>query len=570
MSRSLFALFVGSVVCMAFPQISSGYGGNSFLGKSLSHWKKQLNSTNPKERRSAAFAIGKIQEHAVAEVPMLLKIARNDENPAVRDAAAYAIGEICKVGLGGPSTDDPELPAKLRAAFRSEKAPLVRRSLVYAIGCLPRAEVINSLRLLNEVVSNPKENPAVRQNAAWALGQMDASAVNSLRKALRDSDNLVKRDAAMALLNYKEDAAPALRELLECLPCPNSEVRKAASSLLVDIVTPQDADVAKEPLVGRLVDPYEEIRWNAALALGNIGGPAATKAVDLFVTALKSKNIRRIRQAAGAINTIGPTAKPAIPTLLNLLDHKNKEVRQMASVALGGIQREATTAIPKLVQVVTDRSEAVEVRRWAADAILRIGQDAMKDETIQREGVPQVKNAVPILTKVIADKSDLPLARNWAMIALFGHGGHLRYEEALLQTLEETLKEPKTEENRKFRYDSAFLLGRLRGPKATKQTIDTLGEYLKDKTFQIYTGKVDSGTSGTGVEKGGGNVKAQGTVSGDARVLPLSALDEIGGNVVKTRPAIIQELKNILQEKEALPEVKAAAKELLANVKKAM
>ncbi len=571
MSRILAALVISFFVGLTYPQISYGYGGNSFLGKSLTHWTKQLETGNASGRRSAAFALGKIGEGASAQIPLLLKVARSDASWSVRDAAAFAIGEICKVSLGGPTTDDPQLSSKLQAAFRVEQAPLVRRSLVYAIGCLPRRDVTNALPFLDRVVSNQSEHAAVRQNAAWALGQMDASAVNSLRKALRDTDDLVKRDAAIALLNYKKEAAPALRELLACLSSKNSEARKAASTLLVDIVTPKDADVAEGPLVKGLTDRYEEVRWNAALALGNIGGPGAAKAMSIFVKALRSKDINRIKQAAGAINTIGPNGKPAIPALVSLLKHRNNDVQEMAAVALGGIRRAGTSAIPHLVRVVADTGEDIDVRHWAADAVLRIGQDAMKVPEIRREGIPELKNAIRTLTKVIGNPRDKSLARNWALVAMFGHGGHLAKEENLLKTVEQMLKEPKNPSDhpqKKLRYDSAFLLGRIRGPNATKETLDVLTEYLQDKSLKIYRG-VKSGTSGSGVERGNGNVKVDSTSSGDARILPLQALKSVGGAVVKNRPEIVRELESIIREKEASDEVKDAARELLKKVNNA-
>src|SRR5207302_8479714 len=104
--------------------------------------------------------------------------------------------------------------------------------------------------------------PEVRQSSAWALGKIGEVGLPSLRKALADADNLVKRDAAGALSKFDPKTARlALNELLPLCAVNNSEVRKAALIVLVKIVGPDDS-AALAPIRQALGDPDAEVRAN--------------------------------------------------------------------------------------------------------------------------------------------------------------------------------------------------------------------------------------------------------------------------------------------------------------------
>src|SRR5581483_3269396 len=80
--------------------------GQEFLGKSADAWERDLNSTIPKTRRHAAFALGKLGKHAASAVPTLKKIMREDHDARVREAAAYALGEIATHSLAAAQDED--------------------------------------------------------------------------------------------------------------------------------------------------------------------------------------------------------------------------------------------------------------------------------------------------------------------------------------------------------------------------------------------------------------------------------------------------------------------------------
>src|SRR5271165_4656010 len=65
----------------------------TFLGKTRVQWQAELSGKDPKVRRGAAFALGKLGVDAVPAVRDLRRTL-NDPDPSVADAAAYALGEI--------------------------------------------------------------------------------------------------------------------------------------------------------------------------------------------------------------------------------------------------------------------------------------------------------------------------------------------------------------------------------------------------------------------------------------------------------------------------------------------
>src|SRR5439155_1265084 len=97
-----------------------------FLGKPLSQWQTELTDRQPKVRRAAAFALGKIGPPAAGSIPDLVR-ALKDSEATVREAAASALGEI------GPADNRKTLPA-LMDALHEDADSAVRRSAAVALG----------------------------------------------------------------------------------------------------------------------------------------------------------------------------------------------------------------------------------------------------------------------------------------------------------------------------------------------------------------------------------------------------------------------------------------------------
>src|SRR5262249_43470628 len=173
-----------------------------FLGKPMPEWRANLAADKtPAERRSAAFALGKIGEPAVGALSKLAG-ALSDKDASVREAAAFAIGEICAAGKVSPPD---ALKALCERLGDPKEDQYVRRSAAFALGCMRKADDATVRATLNAGLKDA--SAGVRQNVAWALGRLGDAAAPSLKQALQDRDPLVRRDAAKALDLLSPDAA---------------------------------------------------------------------------------------------------------------------------------------------------------------------------------------------------------------------------------------------------------------------------------------------------------------------------------------------------------------------------
>lgn len=516
------------------------------LGKSATAWTAQLRHSEPEKRRAAAFALGKIGAGAVFSIDAMRTALTKEANPKVKDSIVFALAEICRQTktLGS----DTQLETALLGAL-TDGDPQVRRSAAYALGCQkPRS--VRSHQALDKALED--QVPMVRQNAAWALSQFGESALPSIRRALRDPDSLVKRDAASALLLMKDGdkVHDLLRDLLPLCRDTNSEVQRAALNVLVRIVDPKDRDAI--PSLRWALDTRDiENRRNAALALSNIGGEETAIAVPVLLEAAQNGDAEVRHQAVIAIRNIGPAAHAAVPALIRLLGNDgDATVREHAALALGGIRAAAAPALDLLVRKIDDKSEALNVRVESAMAVARIGQ---VDTAIQH---------VPTLLKVLADPRQETKLRERVMWALRVHGAALRKMDGPLVTFTKVLIEPLNGPNKMLRYDCAYMLGMIWQQQAPDQTLDVLHEFLNDNTIQIFdsTSSVVGGASAEG-KTGTANVKEQG--KGDGRIMAVDALRMMGPTRYAPREDIMRQLRVLAADNAIYPPLQKKAKDMV-------
>jgi HEAT repeat protein len=340
---------------LALASLPAAARGQAFLGKTVEGWEKDLDpGKTPEERRSAAFALGKLGAKAKDTVGRLL--ARlNDDDPRVREAAAFAIGEIC-IAAGQAYPD--AVKALCERLANPKEEPLVRRSAAFALGAMrwstPEALAALDAGLKAKGEKEPDAQATVRQSVAWALGRVGDAAIDKLREALKDPDVFVRRDAAKALNGLSIKAArQAVPELAQhCLVKDKGkdtvqllEMRKAGSEAVVRILSedkaagPIDAktrEAVRGPLMQLLQDSDPDVRRNAALALGVMGGPEALAATGLLLevlaqgdTALKDRavavlwNLSLKQQAAAALKSLGPAVEAAATGIKESLAKKD-------------------------------------------------------------------------------------------------------------------------------------------------------------------------------------------------------------------------------------------------------
>lgn len=267
----------------------------------------------------------------------------------------------------------------------------------------------------------------------------DERALAGLLEALNDAQEATQIEAIRALGKLGDAAAAGL---LISVPEASTTVVRAVVDGLISALSHQNKDIRYEAavrlgeigdptavnaLLAALHDPMINNRTAAAKALGKIGDPAA---VDELVRMLKDE-IALVRQAAAeALGKIGDPA--AIPDLIKSLGEWNNDVRQAVASALGMIGDAA--AVPRLLAVLRD--ERMGARGAAARALAMIGQPALpglitelrnKDAYVRQYSATALgmigdETAVPELVKMLNDLNEVNFVRFSAAEALVDMG----------------------------------------------------------------------------------------------------------------------------------------------------
>jgi HEAT repeat protein len=543
-----------------------------FLGKGRSEWVKELKAPQPLQRRSAAFALGKLGTFAVQDLGRLRDLMKGDPDAGVRAAAATALGDIL---LSLDQRETPlywdQLADALQDVLGNEREDArVRRGAVYALGAFgPAADRAGPA--LVRALRNP--SAPVRQNAAWALGRLGkgpgANYVSELCEALNDADALVRRDAASALGEIGLPGAKAGGASLMELAIREHErggkgdpvVLKTALGVLVRLAAPelQRGSLALKPL---LRDEDPETRRLAAFVLVNIGKPPAEVMVVLR-EALREDDDEVQELAAAGLAQVGRDAAVAANELAALLDARRPlKVRRNAALALNNIGQDALGRDP-IDENAADRA------RVAIPALLRILQEAEGPDSleVQQQAAralsnllryPKDQDAIGAVRDGIARLRD-PQTRQQLVWALRDVQDPKRFglDQALGRVLEET-------EDRAVmvRYTAARVLAWNMRDQAPPRTPDVLLQMLRDTRIKIYHG------SGAHVQVGdergmGGMSGIQENVSGDARFMAAEALGHLG-RLASGRPDVMQGLREASNDKD--PELKNKATEALRRL----
>jgi HEAT repeat protein len=495
-----------------------------FLGKSVTDWQKELNHTDAKVRRSAAFALGRMGGDAGAAVPDLVRRLREDKDAGVRDMAASAVGDIAKAAKGGDRNLWSDAGDALIGALKNDGDPHVRRSAAYALGAFG-SRAGGAAGTLREALKD--ENASVRQNAAWALGQIGDGAgevVGTLCECLHDKDALVRRDAAGALGSVGKAATAGVAPLLTLVKSePDEVVKKTALDSLSHLAGPEHRAHARglEPL---LKDKDPEVALNAALVLARIGGDEAKEALPALRRALKEADPHMPELATLALANLGPNAEPAMHDLADVLTNpKNATiVRRNAALAIAHVGQAARPVVPSLVQALKT-SEPLEVRQFTAEALAQIRY-------------PANERAVPALLEAIEKDTD-PLVRQKCVWALFGMNEPDQFKKAGADKALGKLLDEEADDSVLVRYDAARKLANILGADAPDRTVDVLMHMLKNTSLKVYN-RTDATVEGGGNEAnaGRGNVKAN--LGGDARYMAVQALGWMGDKAKKRRDVV--------------------------------
>lgn len=182
-------------------------------------------------------------------------------------------------------------------AMESFKQPSPGEQAAIALASMGSSAFVPLTNALND------ENPSVRRNAAWAIGELTnmrpgerSVAVPSLISFLTDSDAWIRMAAAQALGELRDYRAVEM--LIASLSDRHPKVRNIAAWALGELKNDQAVEALCKVL---LEDIQPEVRQAAAIALGEIKSP---KALQSLKQALLDPEQRVRSQAQSALNEI--------------------------------------------------------------------------------------------------------------------------------------------------------------------------------------------------------------------------------------------------------------------------
>lgn len=178
-----------------------------------------LNDSDWVVRREAVITLGEMGDERCVEP--LVRCLR-DGDWQVRDAAVEAIAMI-----GSPAVD------LLLRYIRDYDA---RKSVIKALG------KINDERVLDPLISM-LHNDEFKDDATWALAELGQPAVGRLLECLNNPDEVIRKQAILALGEIKDSSSVDL--LIERLQDPDWFIRLSAASALEKIGDPRGREAVK-------------------------------------------------------------------------------------------------------------------------------------------------------------------------------------------------------------------------------------------------------------------------------------------------------------------------------------
>ena len=318
-----------------------------------------------------------------------LTAALADKDPVVRYYAAEAL-----VGIGAKAV--PVLIEAFRANRESDRDRAAR--VLWHIG----APAVDPLIA---VLQDKNSTPEMRAASARTLGMIgDKRAIKALTLVLRDERYFVRQQAAFAL-GQMGDSAVVL--LLEMAGSSAPSTREAA----IEALGSTNSTRATDRVIEALTDPNANVRSAAARALG---GTASDRAVQPLLQLLRDESSVLRGQAASSLARLGSLA---IPGLISSLKDSRPSVRQLAASALGDIGSKEAVA-PLIDLVNTDqsgaRAEAIEALGKIGDpqavtpilGVLRTGSVAVRKRAIGALGRFNDPRSIEALTTALSDQNE--------------------------------------------------------------------------------------------------------------------------------------------------------------------
>jgi HEAT repeat protein len=368
--------------------------------KLLPFFKDGLKSKAVRARVQALQGLAMLNQQASSAIDDVIG-ALQDADGSVRQQAVNALQNI-------PSNSEAILPALTK--LYKEDSGQVRLTIVQLA---PRFGP-KAMTLLLEAIKDG--NPAIRQQAVWAMQNTGG-------------DLSKYHDAIVALMNDKD-----------------ANVRISLINILG-----RTGEKGVLRLAAMLKDPAEQVRWQAAQALRNLG-KGAIKAIPALAEALHDKNTNVRNHAASALAQTGEEGAKVLTSVFS--ESKDTQLRNPVLHAMLYSQARPH-ALPLIKLAIHDPDKGV--RRFSIQMIPNLGQ---------------TQEVFDILTEAIKDKElDVRVAAAYSLPSLGPKS---------LPLLEQGLKSAKESQMRQ-----AILQGLVNYNHRSKAMVAPLIECLKDTQPQV-------------------------------------------------------------------------------------
>ncbi len=290
---------------------------------------------------------------------------------------ANAVMGLCQSSPENATTascQPKNLPRLVENLHREDPAERLRTAReIGDLGCAASDAVAELLSAIDY-----PDNRSFRPEIVAAIGKIGPRALIALpklRSLLRDPEQMVRLEAATALLKVEGHSEDAEKALSALLLEGTAATRELAISEIVDIGP--DLKGLIPTLVRLLGDPDEDIRRGAIMALGRMGPGAhdATQAL-LSMPANTRPEIRELASlSSAAVNS-------DVQRLINALDDKNQSVRVFAAICIGDLGPAANAYLPNLQRCLhscSDRDDAKQEIRRAINKVEGIGEPCCSD-----------------------------------------------------------------------------------------------------------------------------------------------------------------------------------------------
>jgi len=253
------------------------------------------------------------------------------------------------------------IPALLNALKDSD--PEVRQIVANAFGTIGKASKL-AIPALADLLSNDKE-VKVRRSAAVALlglGQLSISELPALRKAMKDSDKIVRITANVTTMQLGDDFETGVKFLRQFSTDSDEEVQKEALILFANLGVR-----AILFLKDGLKDKDASVRsWTVGAITWSINTPTERSKlqmdeIGLLINAINDHDLGVALAAIYSVSLIGERAKDAIPSILKHFKDPDWQIRAFAIAHVSAFGPASESAIPALKEALNDKHERVRI-----------------------------------------------------------------------------------------------------------------------------------------------------------------------------------------------------------------